>query len=373
MIAIEEKIVNICGVTVAGLLLASQLKKRGCELVFLDNDPQKEGIEIIDGIRCYSMHKKNNGLYIIAVKSPQNQADICEQLKKLGIESIRKLSLEEQNELVRSAEDRIYIECMWLLKMGYSLQIDNPRTFNEKIQWLKLYDRNPIHTTMVDKYKVKDYVTKKIGNEYVVPILGVWDSYDEIDFERLPERFVLKCNHDSGSVVVCTDKNKFDSKKYKDKFESALKRNYFYDYREWPYKDVPPKIMAEQYIDSGDQEALLVYKFLCFNGEPKILQLIQDDKHENESIDYFDMDWNLLELTQNFPNSRKHLEKPVSFEKMKELARTLSKDEMLVRVDFYEVNSEPLFSEFTFYSDAGFEKFNPPEWDKKLGDWLILQ
>lgn len=354
------------------MILAYTLKNEGKEIKILDNDKEKQGKEILFGIECLPPKNINDGLYIITAKNENNQKDMYDQLHSYGIDNIYFLSKRDMTDLIKDTDDRIYIECLWKLKMKYDICLDRPITFNEKIQWLKLYDRKPVHTIMVDKYKVKDYVAEKIGEKYVVPIIGVWDSFDEIDFETLPEKFVLKCTHDSGSVVVCDDKSKFDPKLYKDKFDAALKRNYFYDYREWPYKDVPPKIMVEEFIDSGDHEALLVYKFLCFNGKPKILQMIQNDKHENESIDYYDMEWNLLELTQNFPNSREHLGKPVSFERMKELAKILSKDEILVRVDFYEVNAEPIFSEFTFYSDAGFEKFNPPEWDKQLGDWLIL-
>ena len=251
--------------------------------------------------------------------------------------------------------------------------LKNPKTFNEKLQWLKLHDRKPVYSTMVDKFASKAFVAERIGAEYAVPALGgPWASFDEIDFDALPDRFVLKTNHDSGGVTVCRDKSAFDKEKARDFFEKHLARNYYWSCREWPYKDVKPCIFAEEYMQDGDREFLPVYKILCFGGEPRIIQTIQNDKQPNETIDYFDTEWKVLPFRQNFPNSEVPLGEPEKLEEMLSLARQLSAGHACLRVDFYVIGGRVYFSEFTFYSDAGFAAFHPEEWDKTLGSWITL-
>jgi len=268
--------------------------------------------------------------------------------------------------------DKFFSKAMYKLFFKKRLSLTSPKTFNEKMQWLKLYDRNPIYTKMVDKYGSKQYVADAIGEKYVIPTIGVWDSADDIDFDSLPEQFVLKCTHDSGSILICKAKKEIDIKKTKAFFESRLKRNYYKLWREWPYKNVVPRIIAEPFLKDGDNEFLPVYKIMCFEGEPQIIQTIQNDKQPNESIDYFDVNWNLLDMKQNYPNSKVPFSKPACLQEMIQLARTLAEKTHFLRVDFYSVNDEVKFSEFTFYSDAGITKFTPFEWDNILGGMINI-
>lgn len=256
--------------------------------------------------------------------------------------------------------------------MGKFPNLRNPETFNEKLQWLKLHDRKPEYSAMVDKHEVKKYIADRIGEKYVIPTIGVWERFEDIDFDKLPEQFVLKCTHDSGGLIICKDKNKLNIEAAKNKVNRSLGKNYYWHAREWPYKNVQPRILAEPFMKDGENDFLPVYKFMCFHGEPRIIQTIQNDKQPNESIDYFDTEWNLLELRQNFPNSEKPLLKPENLDEMCGLARKLSKGHAFLRVDFYVINGEIKFSEFTFYSDAGFSKFTPEFWDKTLGQWIDL-
>ena len=271
--------------------------------------------------------------------------------------------------------DKVYISLKYRMRIGKFPNLKNPKTFNEKLQWLKLYNRKPEYTTMVDKYEVKKYVADLIGEEYIIPTLGVWDSFDDIDFDALPDQFVLKCTHDSGGLVICRDKSKLDKEAAKKKIEACLKTNYYWQGREWPYKNVKPRIIAEEYVAdpaNPGQSSLWVYKIMTFGGKPKIIQAIQGDTTSSETIDYFDTAWNLLEIRQNFPNSEQPLEKPQSLDRMLSLAEHMSGEQPFLRVDFYEVNGSPIFSEFTFFSDSGMAAFHPEEWDKKLGDMIKL-
>lgn len=275
--------------------------------------------------------------------------------------------------LFNSFSDEWYLKKLFYVCFGKKLDLQNPLTFNEKMQWLKLYDRKPIYNIMADKYAVKKYVVDRIGAQYVIPSIdGPWKSFSEINFEKLPNEFVLKTNHDSGGVVVCKDKKDLDKQKADNLLSKHLKRNYYYKSREWPYKDVEPCIFAEEYVKDGNKAHLPVYKFLCFNGEPRIIQTIQNDKQPNESIDYFDTEWNFLKLKQDFPNSREPFERPERLQEMCEIARKLSEGHAFLRVDLYVINGEIKFSEFTFYSDAGLSRFEPESWDYTLGGWINL-
>ena len=269
-------------------------------------------------------------------------------------------------------DDETYLKKVYKLQMGKDLNLDNPQTFNEKLQWLKLYDRKPEYTQMVDKFATKEYVANKIGEEYIIKTLGVWDKFDDIDFSALPDRFVLKTTHDSGGVIICKDKSTFDINKAKEKLEKSLKRKYYYAWREWPYKNVKPRIIAEEYMQDKDYSVLPVYKIFNFNKGSQIIQAIQNDKTKEERIDYFDKNWERLNLRQNYKTSDKPLEKPKTLEKMLDFATELSKGFPFLRTDFYEVNEKIYFSEFTFYSDAGLAKFNPEEWDVILGERIGL-
>ena len=247
-----------------------------------------------------------------------------------------------------------------------------PHTFSEKLNWLKLHDRNPLYTKLTDKYAVKDYVSKKIGVDKVVPLLGVWNSFDEIDFDHLPERFVLKCTHDSGGFMICKDKSTFSKVKARSFFNRELRKNYYWNKREWPYKDIQPRIIAEKYLEDGNGDALTDYKFFCFNGEPKMMY-ISKDVSADPRTDFFDMDWNYLPFKFKDPHAEVRPSMPDKFEEMKEIARTLSKGIPHVRVDMYLINNHIFFGEMTFFHLSGFFSVTPDEWDDIIGGWLDLK
>jgi len=279
----------------------------------------------------------------------------------------------EKSGLADLLSDEIYLKCLYRVRTGKKLDLKSPTRFNEKLQWLKLYDRKPLYTTLVDKYAVRQYIKDTIGEEYLIPLAGgPWESFDEIDFSALPSQFVLKCTHNSGGLIICRDKSTLDIDAARKKINKLLKRNYFFRGREWPYKNVPPRIIAEQYVTDGENDNLPVYKIFCFQGEPRIIQSIQNDKQSNESIDYFDTDWNLLKFRQNFPNSASPFARPAQLPAMLETARKLAKGMSFIRVDLYSINGEVKFSEYTFYSDSGTAKFEPDTWDLTLGQWLRL-
>lgn len=270
--------------------------------------------------------------------------------------------------------DKKYIKIKYKLEMNKKLNLQNPQMFNEKLQWLKLYDRNPAYTKMVDKYEAKKYVADIIGREYIIPTLGVWEKFEDIDFSKLPNQFVLKCTHDSGGLVICRDKSKLNMKEARRKINKSLKRNYFYSGREWPYKNVKPRIIAEQYMATYKQKELIDYKFFCFNGEPKFLYVSEGlSNHENARISFVNMNYEKTEFyRKDYRPFDKLPNKPTNFDKMKELSKELSKNIPFIRVDFYEVNGQVYFGELTFFPCSGFIPFEPEEWDRKLGDMLKL-
>ena len=268
--------------------------------------------------------------------------------------------------------DRFAIKTKYFLLMKRKLDLKNPKTFNEKLNWMKLYLREPVFSKMVDKYEAKQLVADKLGEEYVIPSIGIYNSWDEIDFDKLEAPFVIKTTHASGVVFVIRDKSQTDWKNIKKIVNRSLKTNYFYSCREWPYKNVKPRILIESFVQDSKEKNLPVFKFFCFSGEPNIVQTIKNDKTSYETIDYFDMDWNRLDLKQNFENSEIPLDKPVNFEEMKDIARKLSKGFPFIRIDLFSIDGKIYFSEFTFYTDAAYQRFYPDLWDKVLGDKIDL-
>lgn len=270
--------------------------------------------------------------------------------------------------------DKLYLQLKFHSVFGRWIDLKHPKSFSEKLQWLKLYDRRPEYTTMVDKVEAKKYVARIIGDEYIIPTLGVWDNPDEIDFDALPERFVLKINHNSGKgMYICKDKEKMDIEKVKAGLRKGLKENYFIRNREWPYKNVKRKIFAEKYMEDEYGE-LRDYKWFCFDGEVKCLFIATDRSKGDHAtrFDFFDTDFNHLPFTNGHPNADIQPQKPKTFEKMKELAAELSKGIPHVRIDFYEVNGRIFFGEMTFFHWSGMVPFEPKEWDYKFGEWLRL-
>ena len=286
--------------------------------------------------------------------------------------SILSCSRETKNKLIsmlRFIPDEMYLKIMYRVRMGDKLNLKNPQKFNEKIQWLKLNDRRTEYVSMVDKYEAKRYVAKIIGEDYIIPTLGVWDRFDDIDFNSLPNQFVLKCTHDSGGIVICRDKNKLDIEAAKEKINASLKTNFFWVCREWPYKDVKPRILAEAYLEDNDAKELRDYKAFCFNGEPKFFYLSQGlENHKSARISFVTLNWEFAKYTRrDYKPFDKLPPKPQNLEKMIELAKILSNGMRFLRVDFYEVNGKIYFGELTFHPNAGFIPFDNEEHDYELG------
>ena len=270
--------------------------------------------------------------------------------------------------------DVLYLKLRYWKVFHRPLNLKNPQTFNEKLQWLKLYDRKRSYTRMVDKYEAKQYVAERIGEEYIIPTLGVWNSFDEIDFDALPDQFVLKCTHDSGGLVICTDKTKLDLEKARRRITASLNRNYFWANREWPYKNVRPRIIAETYMQDTSTAELRDYKFFCFNGTAKLLFIATDRQTEGEEtkFDFFDMDFNHIDVRNGHPNADEPPAKPVCFAQMRQLAEKLSAGIPQLRVDFYEVDGKVYFGELTFFHWTGLVPFEPEQWDYTFGEWIEL-
>ena len=272
--------------------------------------------------------------------------------------------------------DEAVIKSVYKREMKKKLNLENPVTYNEKLQWLKLYDRKPIYTTMVDKYEAKKYVADIIGEEYIIPTLGVWDRFEDIDFDKLPEQFVLKCTHDSGGLSICRDKSTFNKKAAKRKLQASLKRNFFWAKREWVYKNIKPRIIAEQYMEEQDGQGLRDYKFFCFNNEPKLLYISQGlENHDTASISFYDMDGKEMPFHRSdFKTMEPNFQLPENFHEMAKKAEIIAQNVQspFVRVDLYSINGKIYFSEITFYPCSGMMPFEPEEWDKTLGDWIRL-
>ena len=280
-----------------------------------------------------------------------------------------------RKKLLGWAPDEMYLRLLFRGEMKRWPDLKTPRTYNEKLQWLKLHDRRPLYTQLVDKYAVRRYVAERIGGEYLIPLVGgPWDSFDEIDFDALPEKFVLKCTHDSGGLVICRDKAELDLAAARAKIGRCLKRNYYASSREWPYKDVKPCIIAEEYMQDGATAELRDYKFFCFDGEAKAL-FIASERYKpgtETKFDFFDMDFKHLDVRNGHPNADVLPEKPVQFDLMRHLAETLSAGLPHVRVDLYEVEGRVFFGELTFYHWSGMKPFEPEQWDDVFGSWITL-
>lgn len=271
--------------------------------------------------------------------------------------------------------DELYLKILFRLKMGYPLNLQSPCTFNEKLQWLKLYNRKPEYTQMVDKYAVKEYVAKLIGEEYIIPTLGVWDRVEDIDFEILPNQFVLKTTHGGGGggVVICKDKAIFNQEEARKRLQQSLDSDIYRNFREWPYKNVPRRIIAEKFMVDESGVELKDYKFFCFNGEVKCFK-VDFDRQIDHKANYYTPNWMLMPFGEEVcpPDYSKRLHNPVNFETMLSLASRLSQNIPFVRVDFYNVNGLIYFGELTFFPASGLGRFSPEIWDYRIGNWVNI-
>jgi len=275
--------------------------------------------------------------------------------------------------LLNWVPDEAYLKLAFRMNMGKKLNLENPQTYSEKLQWLKLHDRNSEYTRMVDKYEVKHYVAERIGEEYIIPTLGVWDRFDQIDFDSLPDQFVLKCTHDSGGLVICRDKREFDKEAARNKIARSLKRDYYYNNREWPYKHVKRRIIAEMYMEDKEGGELKDYKFFTFDGKVKALFIATDRYAATETcFDFFDENFNHLPFTNGHPNATNTPKKPEGLEEMIALAEKLGEGLPQARIDLYNIDGKIYFGEITFFHWSGMKPFDPEEWDYKFGQWIVL-
>ena len=279
----------------------------------------------------------------------------------------------DQKGLLRLKDEK-YLQWLFAWRLGYKLDLDNPRTFNEKIQWLKLNEKKSYFSEYVDKYEVKNRISEILGKEFVIETIGVYDSFDQIDFNELPDRFVIKTTHDSGGVVIVKDKKMMDMNRVREKIQNSLVRNYFYSGREWPYKNVKPRIICET-LEADCSGELHDYKVFVFCGKAVYVQVDYDrftDHHRN----FYDCDWNYVPFTTMYPtNPDHHIKNPecldMLLESAEKVAGVLEKPPYL-RVDFYIIDSKLKFGEVTFYHGSGMEKFEPIDYDYKLGDMIKL-
>lgn len=302
---------------------------------------------------------------------------IQKKLKYVLDRDMRFLLLSE-NGLYNKMNDEDYLKRKYKAKFKRDLNLDNPKSFNEKLQWLKLYNRKEEYTRMVDKYAVKEYVSDVIGEKYIIPTLGVWEKFDDIDFDRLPNQFVLKCTHDSGGLVICRNKASLNISKSKKKINKSLKRNFYYLNREWPYKNVKPRIIAEKYLeDSYDDNGngqLTDYKIFCFNGVAKFI-MIASDRHSSSGAKtaYFDRNFKKIDnLRWGHNVNNKAVTKPQKLDEMILLAEKLSHGIPHVRMDFYLINNRIYFGEMTFFDGGGFDVIEPYEKDLEFGSLIDL-
>ena len=268
--------------------------------------------------------------------------------------------------------DEAYLKMIYWVHFGKSPDLEDPRTYTEKLQWLKLYDRNPEYTTLVDKYEVKKIIAKKIGEEYVIPTLGVWERFEDIDFNMLPDQFVLKCTHDSGGLVIVREKAAMDKEEAKRQIQKSLNTSYYYAAREWPYKNVKPRIIAEPYMEDKAYGELRDYKFFLFDGIIDNVLVCKDRHTGKTQFLHYDMNWNRLNYQHQEPELDKELTEPETFAQMQKIATRLAEGFCHLRVDLYEVDGKVYFGELTFYDQAGFDTDITQETDLKWGGLLQL-
>lgn len=273
----------------------------------------------------------------------------------------------------RLIPDKMFIKLSYWSHFCKWINLDNPVTFNEKLQWLKLNHKKAKYCDYADKFTVRNYIKDVIGEQYLVPMIGVYDTVSDIEWDMLPDKYVLKCTHASGRNIICSDKLALDIENAKRKLKVWMKSNFFWHGREWVYKTIKPRIVAEQYLENPTCDELIDYKFMCFNGEPKCLFLCLD-RQSNESlkVDFYDMEWNPMPFERHYKRSGRQIPRPKCFDEMAKLARKLSEGIPFVRVDFYEVNGQVYFGELTFFPGNGMEEFTPEYYDELLGSWIAL-
>ncbi len=359
------------GTCVAYILKAHKVSVAAC----FDNDLKKAGQKIWEDISCGMPALISPDMpVLISIQDEQGRQEIRKQCEALGYQHIYVVDIKQLYMYLDQLSDAEFLELQYFIRMdGKTLDLKNPQTFNGKIQWLKLYDHNPQYTVMVDKYQVKKYVAGIIGEEYMIPTLGVWDHWEDIDFARLPDQFVLKCTHDSGSTYIVRDKRDMDYQSVSKSFKQALQTDYYRIGREWAYKHVVPRIIAEPLIESKNNMDLLDYKLMCFNGRVRC-SFVCTNRHSKKGlrVTFYDTDWKRMPFERHYPSDDIDCRRPDTYDEMVRLAEKLSADIPFARIDFYECDGRLYFGEITLYPGCGYEEFMPEEWDEILGSWLEL-
>ena len=364
------------------------LKCFGIKVDFYCDNHVPTGTVIRDGIKVRDisyLYENKDKIQVFLTVGANYQQEITTQLQEHGIENIiivDWLLISQVLDSIDASDDEVarqryhaiyndeeYLPAFYEFITGEKLDLHHPRTFNEKLQWLKVYNRRPEYTRMVDKYEAKHFIDERIGSGYTIPTIGVWDSFDEIDFDMLPEQFVLKCTHDSNSIVIVEDKENLDKEKAKRTLDRALKKNYFWYGREWSYKNVKPRIIAEAMLPERN---LNDYKFFCFDGTVKMIQ-VDLDRFINHKRNFYNREWKYESFMQGYPTAPEiTVEKPKCLEEMIEIAEKLSVSIPHIRVDFYIIDDRPVVGELTFFHECGIKKFTPIEWDLTFGEWITL-
>lgn len=366
--------IYIRGTSVLGISLGLFLDSEGIGFDgFIDRDQTKQGSIIYNDYFCVDISEiPADSFVFVAVSSKRAEKEIVAELQKLEIDYADNLQ-DEIKECQKNEE--LFLKAFFIDRMKYVPDLKHPKTFNEKLQWLKLHDHNPLYATLADKYEVKDYVAKKIGSEHVIPAYGVWERFEDIDFDTLPDQFILKCTHDSGTFVIVTDKNNFDRQAAKETLERSLHVNY-YDYcLEWVYKGVKPRIIAEKYIDTLGKPDSVEYKLSCFDGKVGYVTVcigIAHDSFDKRTNDSYDLNFNHMPWYASYKNSGKDIQKPEQWDELIELSEILSAGIPHVRVDWYIIDGIIYFGEMTFYTWSGCADFTPPHWDLILGNYINL-
>ncbi len=366
-----ERLYIFC-VNLLGLVLADYYEGQGVIVSLMDNDKTKQGQKIC-GFSCINPNDGDRSIRCVITATKSGDV-IKEQLISLGYKDIGfpddAWKDRYYHGYAKELNDEKYLKFDWYLRFGTELNLDNPITFNEKLQWLKLHDRKEEYFKLADKYEAKMVVSGTIGEKYVVPVIQVCDSFDEICIEKLPDKFVIKSTHDSGGVKICRDKSKFDFSLLKIDFDQRLKENYFYCEREWAYKGIKPRIIIEELLESDGSADVWDYKFFCFNGEVKLIQ-VDFDRSTDHHRNLYTEQWEYMDASIKYPNNPNIIiPKPSKFDEMLWCVKKLAKGIPHVRIDLYYVNERIYFGEFTFYHGGGYELFLPEELGIKLGSFI---
>lgn len=371
----EDRYYVFC-VNFPGMILANYLKSVGKYVEYLDNDKEKWNKIVVEQ-KCISPNSADISTpCVIAAQNSDSRNAIRNQLKSLGFCKIFDIDDNWKKEWVDSyapqMDDELYLKVFWYSRMGNNLDLDHPKTFNEKLQWLKLHDQRLEYTIMADKYEVKKWVAEVIGNKYVIPTYGVYDSFSEIDFDSVPDSFVIKTTHDSGGTDICRNKREFNYAEVKNHMEYCMSYNYYYKEREFSYKGIKPRIIIEKYLEDEGKSDISDYKVFCFDGIPQLIQ-VDIDRYTNHRRNLYSTDWELLDFSLQYPTAHEiEIKKPECLEELLNASRALSKGIPHVRVDFYIIGKAIFFGEMTFYHGGGYEVFDPREWDDKMGSFITV-